>query len=64
MVEHTLQRSIGLGNDFSEDLSQRLDAFSPPQFNAAMDAGQILRTHWVNLTDTLPRASQISYPLI
>jgi len=58
MIEHALQRSFGLGNDLAEDLSQRLDAFSPLPFNAAMDARPIFRTHWVNLTDTLPRASQ------
>jgi hypothetical protein len=53
IVEGALQRSLGCGADQTADLSQRLNAFSPPPFNAAMDAQRIFGTHQVNLADTL-----------
>jgi uncharacterized protein YybS (DUF2232 family) len=47
-----LQRSPGR-NGFAADLSQRLNAFSPLPFDAAMDAQGIYGAHWVNLADKL-----------
>jgi hypothetical protein len=34
-------------------LQQRINAFSPSPFNAAVDAQRISGTHYVNLADTL-----------
>jgi hypothetical protein len=47
------QRSLGPNNNFAVDLSQRINAFSPLSFNAAVDAQRIYGTHLVNLADTL-----------
>jgi hypothetical protein len=40
-----LQRSSGGNNNLAPDLTQRLDAFGPLPFNAAMDVQWIYGTH-------------------
>jgi hypothetical protein len=59
IVECALQRSLACGADQTADLSQRLNAFRPPPFKAAMDAKRIFGTHQVNLADTLQTTSWI-----
>lgn len=48
--EYMLQRLLDRNDDLAADLSQRLDAFRPLPFNAAVEAQGILSAHWVNLT--------------
>jgi hypothetical protein len=45
IVEYALQRSLGPNNNLAVDLSQRINAFSPLPFNAAVDAQWIYGTH-------------------
>jgi len=45
IVEYALQRSLGPNNNLAVDLSQRINAFSPLPFNAAVDAQRIYGTH-------------------
>jgi len=45
IVEHVLQRPLGRNKNVAVDLSERLDAFSPLLFDAAMDAQWIYRAH-------------------
>ena len=45
IVEYVLQRSLGRNNNLAVDLSERLDAFSPLLFDAAMDAQWIHGAH-------------------
>jgi hypothetical protein len=54
IVEHALQRSLGRTNNSA---ASRLEALSPLSFNAAVDDQRIFGAHWVNLADTLVRAS-------
>jgi hypothetical protein len=56
LVQDALQRPLG-GVDNSA--AERLEARSPLPFNTAMDTRAVFGTHWVNLADTLPRASSI-----
>ena len=55
IVEYALPRSLGTNNNLTVDLSQRISAFSPLPFNAAVETQWINGTHWVNLADTLLR---------
>ena len=45
VVEKQLQHSLGPNNKLAVDLSQRINAFSPLPFNAAVDAQRIYGTH-------------------
>jgi hypothetical protein len=45
IVECALQRSLGPNNNLAVYLSQRINAFSPLPFNAAVDAQRIYGTH-------------------
>jgi hypothetical protein len=54
IVEHVSNRSLGRHGDSA---AQRLEALRPLPFNAAMDAQRVFRAHYVNLADTLLRAS-------
>jgi hypothetical protein len=51
IVECALQRSLGPNNNLAVYLSQRINAFSPLPFNAAVDAQRVYGK--VNLADTL-----------
>ena len=44
IVEYALPRSLGTNNNLTVDLSQRISAFSPLPFNAAVE------TQWINGT--------------
>jgi hypothetical protein len=48
IVEYEPQRLLGRDRDFAADLSQH---FSPPPFNAPVDARRIRGPHLVNLAD-------------
>jgi hypothetical protein len=45
IVECALQCQLGRRSDLAADPSQRIDAFSPPPFNAAMEAQGIQTAH-------------------
>jgi hypothetical protein len=38
IVEYAFRASLASSNNLAVDLSQRINAFSPPPFNAALDA--------------------------
>jgi hypothetical protein len=45
IVEYALPRSLGPNNNLAVDLSQRINAFNPLPFNAAVNAQWINGTH-------------------
>ena len=45
IVENALPRSLGANNNLTVNLSQRISAFSPLPFNAAVDAQWVYGAH-------------------